>query len=625
MAKYSDIKGFTVQTLSTDTIASQAAGGSWASGTSVNTARSYLGSAGIKTALLVFGGSEPSFSNKTESWNGSSWTELNELNTARSAMASGGTYTAAFSAGGRISTPDSTAVSEEWNGTSWAEGNDLNLERYSLALGAGSQTAGLALGGNKRFSPSPSPSYTNDAEEYNGTSWTEVTNMPTGLEGQGANGTQTATAVFGGYNGSLVSTGILYDGTNWTSTTSLPTAASTFSSSGSQTEGLLFGLATPSVASNTLSFDGTAFTELNDLSTARTGGGGPTNAAGTDASAILAAGFTTTYVAVTEEWTAPSVFTKITEGQLYFNSTTNTFKETISDIPNGTWSAGGAVNTARSRFGGATNATQTAGLIFGAGSSPYGQTEEYNGTAWSEQNDLNTGRYISYGGGGTQTACITAGGYNPAGSPAYATVVAEQYNGTSWTEVNDLNEGRMDCATFGTSTGAILVGGGEGPGGPGTVSSVESWDGTSWTETTNIPATRQEMGAWGSTSTAGAIVGGTQDTSPTITAETLEWDGTSWTAGGDYPSVLKYTSVFGSLNSAIVAGGENATAIIGICAHYNGTSWTEVAEMTTARMGCSGNGSAVSGFAASGGTSPGAQTNTEEWTVNLANKTITAS
>ena len=74
-----------------------------------------------------------------------------------------------------------------------------------------------------------------------------------------------------------------------------------------------------------------------------------------------------------------------------------------------------------------------------------------------------------------------------------------------------------------------------------------------------------------------------------------------------------------------MAGGENATAIIGICAHYNGTSWTEVAEMTTARMGCSGNGSAVSGFAASGGTSPGAQTNTEEWNVNLTNKTITAS
>jgi hypothetical protein len=36
-----------------------------------------------------------------------------------------------------------------------------------------------------------------------------------------------------------------------------------------------------------------------------------------------------------------------------------------------------------------------AALAFGSDSPTYGQTEEYNGTAWSEQNDLNTGRYIS--------------------------------------------------------------------------------------------------------------------------------------------------------------------------------------------------------------------------------------
>ena len=39
MAKYSDIKGFTVQTLSTDTVASQGAGGTWSSGGDMNTAR----------------------------------------------------------------------------------------------------------------------------------------------------------------------------------------------------------------------------------------------------------------------------------------------------------------------------------------------------------------------------------------------------------------------------------------------------------------------------------------------------------------------------------------------------------------------------------------------------------
>ena len=161
---------------------------------------------------------------------------------------------------------------------------------------------------------------------------------------------------------------------------------------------------------------------------------------------------------LTEEFTAPSLFSKITEGQLFFNSTANAFKETIFDVPAGTWSSGGNLNNARYRMGGAVNATQSAGLVFGENDSPYGQTEEYNGTSWSEQNDLNSGRYASYGGAGTQTACVTAGGYYPAGSPQYTTALSESYNGTSWTEGNDLNEGRIDCSTFGSSTASVLVG-----------------------------------------------------------------------------------------------------------------------------------------------------------------------
>ena len=90
------------------------------------------------------------------------------------------------------------------------------------------------------------------------------------------------------------------------------------------------------------------------------------------------------------------------------------------------------------------------------------------------------GRYASYGGAGTQTACVTAGGYYPAGSPQYVTALSETYDGASWTEGNDLNEGRIDTATFGTSTAGVLAGGGEASGGPNTVSSVEIYDGTSW-------------------------------------------------------------------------------------------------------------------------------------------------
>ena len=65
MANYSDIKGFTVQTLSSDTAASQIATGSWASTTSLNTARHSLRGAGTQTQSIMFGGDAgaPSVSN----------------------------------------------------------------------------------------------------------------------------------------------------------------------------------------------------------------------------------------------------------------------------------------------------------------------------------------------------------------------------------------------------------------------------------------------------------------------------------------------------------------------------------------------------------------------------------
>ena len=58
----------------------------------------------------------------------------------------------------------------------------------------------------------------------------------------------------------------------------------------------------------------------------------------------------------------------------------------------GTWSSGGAMNTARSELGGA--GVQTAALAFGGLVYPprVANTELYNGTSWSEVNDLNTAR-----------------------------------------------------------------------------------------------------------------------------------------------------------------------------------------------------------------------------------------
>ena len=61
--------------------------GVWATGGSLNTARSYMGGAGITTASLTFGGETSTAQvTLTEAYNGTAWAELNNMNTARAQL-----------------------------------------------------------------------------------------------------------------------------------------------------------------------------------------------------------------------------------------------------------------------------------------------------------------------------------------------------------------------------------------------------------------------------------------------------------------------------------------------------------------------------------------------------------
>jgi hypothetical protein len=57
----------------------------WASGGSMNTARTTLAGGGTQTAGLAFGGGPPN-SAATEKYNGTSWTSVNSMNTARESI-----------------------------------------------------------------------------------------------------------------------------------------------------------------------------------------------------------------------------------------------------------------------------------------------------------------------------------------------------------------------------------------------------------------------------------------------------------------------------------------------------------------------------------------------------------
>ena len=76
---------------------------------------------------------------------------------------------------------------------------------------------------------------------------------------------------------------------------------------------------------------------------------------------------------------------------------------------------------------------------------------------------------------GTQTATIAFGGKDPPGS---VQAINESYNGTNWTEVNDLNTARSGSAAGGTSTSTINFGGYDGS---NNTAAAETWNGTNWT------------------------------------------------------------------------------------------------------------------------------------------------
>ena len=82
-------------------------------------------------------------------------------------------------------------------------------------------------------------------------------------------------------------------------------------------------------------------------------------------------------------------------------------------------------------------------------------------------------------GAGISTAALAFGGNVP-GSPDKS-ALTELWNGTNWTEVNDLGTARYSLAGTGLSTAALAFGG-TSP----TKAFTETWNGTNWAETGDL-------------------------------------------------------------------------------------------------------------------------------------------
>jgi hypothetical protein len=178
-------------------------------------------------------------------------------------MGGAGPQTANVSFGGTPATPPQTktAASFEYDGSTWSPGGNLNTARTGIA-GAGTQTAAIGAGGYKFPGPSA------DAESYNGTSWTNITSMPTG-DAYASTGTQTA-ALY-----AVTGTTLEYSAPAWTAGGALNTSRSEASMAGTQTSGLFFGGGPQTAASNaTEEYDGSTWTTSGNLNSGRVQIGG---------------------------------------------------------------------------------------------------------------------------------------------------------------------------------------------------------------------------------------------------------------------------------------------------------------------------------------------------------------
>ena len=310
------------------------------------------------------------------------------------------------------------------------------------------------------------------------------------------------------------------------------------------------------------------------------------------------------------------------EGVVWYNSTSPAaLKYAIAGA--GAWASGTALNTGRYAPGSAA-ATNTAAICAGGHTTTQiDSTESYNGTTWTEVNNLNTGRSDNAT-IGSQTSALTIGGYR---APPDYQAVCESWNGTCWTEVADILTARGNACAFGSvNTAAILAGG--GPGGPGYI--VESWNGTCWTEIADL-SSAYPQGCGSGFFSSGLKMCGLQN--PTTFATEIEaWNGSAWSIADPCNTGRAETpgSTGQSTTNALLWGGNIAGPFVATAftESYNGSAWTEVADLATARSspGKSSSGSGNTNAMAIGGIPPpSGLTNVEEWGVPNATKTFTAS
>ena len=235
------------------------------------------------------------------------------------------------------------------------------------------------------------------------------------------------------------------------------------------------------------------------------------------------------------------------------------------------------------------------------------------GGAWASAPAVNTARR-SFMGTGTTTAAVVAGG-----APGYLTAT-ETYNGSAWsTSPATLTTGTDYNKGDGSSTAAIQFAGTLAP--SGTASNVtETFDGSAWTTSpATLNTARQKPGNSTLGSTTASLCFGGELVWPSPAAgvnETEKFNGSTWTELANLNTSRKELGGAGTNTSALAIGGmttpPSSTGMTAVVESWDGTSWTEVADLNDSRASA---GSAGSNTAAMlfGGSAPATTNSTEIW------------
>ena len=290
-----------------------------------------------------------------------------------------------------------------------------------------------------------------------------------------------------------------------------------------------------------------------------------------------------------------------TIGQVWYNSTSKVVKGAINGV--GAWASGGALNVKRKGIQGF--GIQTAAIAVGGqgGADNTAQVlcESYNGSSWTEVNNVNTGK-TTRGNCGVQTAGLLIGG-------APATVDTEEWDGTSWTETANYPAAIVDPFLCGVQTAAFAISGGE----PFTTA-TNTYNGSAFTSSTAVN-TGRNSGAASGTVSAAVIAGGTNADGTAGINNTELWNGSAWTEVNNLNTAKNLMEGSGTTSTSMIVYGGNPN--LAQTEQWNGTSWTEIADLATGRqeLGGSTNGSTTLALAFGGSVSGTSQTVTEEFTV----------